>query len=70
MSDKVNSEVKLGRPSLGITKKVSITLKANEWAMLDAIKKEGAYKSRSELLRKIIRNTVYCGLQEWFDPDE
>lgn len=57
-----------GRPSIGVTKKVSITLKEKEWEALDAIQKDMKCTSRSALLRKILRNTIYCGLQEWFDP--
>lgn len=43
----------VGRPSLGVTKKVSITLPENVWTYLEAKKrKEGV--SRSQVLREII----------------
>lgn len=59
--DKVNGaaiEVKVGRPSLGVTKKVSITLEQEEWEQLEILQKDSGCGSRSELLRKIIRNLL------------
>jgi|SRR5579875_501583 len=47
-------EVKIGRPSLGVTKKVSITLPEEYWDMLEILQEETASASRSEILRKIL----------------
>lgn len=43
-------EIKVGRPSLGLTKKVSITLPEEDWEWID---QQG---SRSETFRKLVRN--------------
>ena len=53
-----NANGKIGRPSLGVTKKVSITLQEEEWRMLDKFQGEIPCSSRSELLRYIIRNFI------------
>lgn len=42
---------KVGRPSLGVTKKVSLTLPEEDWAWID----EQAEGNRSQLLRYLIR---------------
>jgi len=51
-------EVKIGRPSLGVTKKVSITLPEEYWEMLDILQDETGSTSRSEILRKILTITL------------
>jgi hypothetical protein len=56
LTDTANA--KIGRPSLGITKKVSITLREQEWETLDQLQKEIPCDSRSELLRHIIREFI------------
>lgn len=43
-------EIKIGRPSLGLTKKVSITLPEDDWDWID---QQG---SRSETFRKLVYN--------------
>lgn len=43
----------VGRPSLGVTKKVSITLPENVWTYLEAKKRKQGV-SRSQVLREII----------------
>jgi hypothetical protein len=45
---------KVGRPSCGVTKKVSITLPEEVWVQLDVAKITSGSASMSELLRKII----------------
>lgn len=45
---------KVGRPSLGITKKVSLTLSEDHWKWLD----EKAEGNRSKFLRKIVQNAL------------
>jgi metal-responsive CopG/Arc/MetJ family transcriptional regulator len=47
-------EKKMGRPSLGLTKKVSITLPEELWDKLEIAKVSSESSSMSELLRKII----------------
>jgi metal-responsive CopG/Arc/MetJ family transcriptional regulator len=47
-------EKKMGRPSLGLTKKVSITLPQELWDKLEIAKVSSKSSSMSELLRKII----------------
>lgn len=44
---------KVGRPSLGVTKKVSLTLSEETWAFLDKVMEKNK-ESRSELLRNLI----------------
>lgn len=61
------SHQKMGRPSLGTTKKVSVTLKDDEWKQLDSLQKELSCKTRSELMRKVLRNVIHCGFQEYFE---
>lgn len=46
--------VRIGRPSLGVTKKVSITLPAEDWERLEVLKDFLQIKSTSELMRYII----------------
>lgn len=45
----------IGRPSLGVTKKVSLTLPQNVWDYLD----EESKGNRSEYLRKLIDNAMW-----------
>lgn len=44
----------VGRPSLGVTKKVSVTLDENEWEWLD----EKAKGNRSAFIREVISNSL------------
>lgn len=48
----------VGRPSLGITQKVSLTLTPKEWESLNMLQLSSNSESRSDLLRKIIRNVI------------
>lgn len=50
----------IGRPSLGVTKKVSLTLPAETWEYLD----NEAEGNRSEFLRKLIERNQW-NRQEW-----
>jgi ribosomal protein L37AE/L43A len=54
---------KLGRPSIGVTKKVSITLPAGEWEEIDEIISNGHASSRSEYFR-----LMHNGLNENLRP--
>jgi metal-responsive CopG/Arc/MetJ family transcriptional regulator len=54
----VQEEIKVGRPSLGITKKVSITLPEDIWQLLDLSQEEAGFKSRSELFREMILRVI------------
>lgn len=47
-------EVKMGRPSLGVTKKVSVTLPEEVWLQLDELQEKSDCSSRSELFREIL----------------
>jgi hypothetical protein len=49
-----NEGLKVGRPSLGVTKKVSITLPEEVWDKLDSILEQSECRSRSELFREIL----------------
>lgn len=53
------TEQKIGRPSLGITKKVSITLTEEEWKRFEVFKKLEHIKTTSEALRGMIRSNIY-----------
>lgn len=53
---KVNTQV--GRPAVGLTKKVSITLPDEVWQQLDQLQKDSGCRSRSEMMRKIIFNIL------------
>lgn len=53
-----DKEVKIGRRSLGVTKKVSITLAKEYWEMLDILQDKTGSTSRSEILRKILTITL------------
>lgn len=56
MMFKVRSEI--GRPALGTTKKVSLTLTDREWEQLEELKDMSGSKSTSEVLRRLIRNVI------------
>lgn len=51
-------ESKVGRPSLGVTQKVSLTLTSEEWEKLNYLQIKTDSKSRSELLRTLIRKAM------------
>jgi hypothetical protein len=53
--EETQEDVKVGRPTIGETKKVSITLPKEDWFLLDQFQKKFSIKSRSQLLRIIIR---------------
>jgi len=44
--------IKVGRPAIGVTKKVSLTLSEEEWEWLD----EHAKDNRSAFLRELVSN--------------
>lgn len=48
------NEIKIGRPSLGVTKKVSITLPEEIWQRLEDLQDKSDCSSRSEFLREIL----------------
>lgn len=62
MMNAVNREVKIGRPSLGVTKKVSVTLPVEIWEQLDEMQIKNVCGSRSELLRRILSWVAERGL--------
>lgn len=45
----------IGRPPLGVTKKVSITVPQDDWDWVDGCVKTGLASNQSELFRKLIR---------------
>lgn len=47
-------EPKVGRPTIGVTKKQSITLPADAWDWIDSAVENGHAKNKSEFLRDII----------------
>lgn len=47
-------EITMGRPSIGITKKVSLTLTEDDWTWLDT----KANGNRSKFLREIVSNAL------------
>ena len=47
-------EVKVGRPVIGVTKKVSLTLSEDDWCWLD----EKAEGNRSKFLREVVWNAL------------
>lgn len=49
---------KVGRPSIGDTKKVSITLTEEDWKSLDSFQTKYNLTSRSQLLRIVIRDFI------------
>lgn len=54
------NNMRVGRPAIGVTKKVSLTLSENDWEWLD----EKAEGNRSQFLREIV--TSYLGSEsEW-----
>jgi hypothetical protein len=59
MIDFLESQIKVtGRPSIGVTKKVSITLPEEMWDKLEFAKLTSGSSSMSELLRKIINAAI------------
>lgn len=48
------TDSKKGRPAIGVTKKVSITLDQDVWDWLDECIDFGHAKSRSELFREMV----------------
>jgi hypothetical protein len=54
----LNKDNPIGRPSLGITKKVSLTLPEEFWDKLEIAKVQSESSSMSELLRKIITAAI------------
>ena len=48
----------VGRPSLGVTKKVSITLPDWAWKELEKMEEEHDFASRSALLRRILLDSA------------
>jgi Arc/MetJ-type ribon-helix-helix transcriptional regulator len=59
MSEKEKRGV--GRPSLGLSKQISVTLSESDWKRLDEIKDSLGVKSTSELIR--------FWVQEWKHDD-
>lgn len=47
---------RVGRPSLGQTKKVSLTLPSDFWEVLDVYKNEKGFSSQSETFRNILED--------------
>lgn len=54
---KQETDIKQGRPAVGITKKVSITLDEDDWSWLMECVDFGHAKSLSEMFRKVVRES-------------
>lgn len=52
----VEKKNKMGRPSLGITKKVSITLPPESWEWIDETVEYGHASSRSDFFRQVVQH--------------
>lgn len=53
----------MGRPSIGQTKKLSITLPEEVWQRLDQLQQEQFCATRSELVRRILTIVSERGLE-------
>lgn len=56
-------QVKMGRPSIGQTNKLSITLPEEIWQRLDQLQQEQFCATRSELIRRILTIVSEKGLE-------
>lgn len=61
---------KVGRPQIGVTKKVSITLSEDTWTFLQNVQYEQNFTSLSETLRFVIELTEKASdFENWPTPE-
>jgi archaellum component FlaC len=56
--EQVMNSRSVGRPKIGVTKKVSITLPQKEWNIIDDLVHNGHFKSISEYFRELYKEDV------------